>query len=515
MKKVRTLIIFIAIICLLVWGINRYYKKRGVEFKLPVISHDVTSEGETVQQEDDRSHVKLSIQNSGRDIFNPAAVSFYDYSYGPGLILNEDGSVDAWFSSTGNGGTKDYITWRHMDDEAEGFSEELVVFGPTPGSMDRLSTCDPDVFYHDGYYYLGYTATVDPILDGLCNSVFLARAASPEGPYEKWNGSGWGGDPFPIVYYDGFSIGWGCGEPSFVKKDGKLYVYSTKDAYSMQGVRVKVTEVRMGDLKDPMWPAHLEYLGVCADRSDGVQEGYVFEDCDSWDVVYVEEFDRFLALCCNRRFTMGSSLLYFESEDGIYFERISEINKNLICGCHNCGILGDGDGHIKEGDILRVCYSYAGNGDQKWGHWATRFAPLVMEESRGLDRSEENKKNIKMAMTLKQTKTDPRVIYTEEEPSRAVSANRIFIPVDEYEVDLEPVYAVVIRPLLRDSSGNVSEMTAEERGANHVIFEVSDESVCTVGEDGVVFPLSSGECEVTMRASRGIVQKVKVYVREA
>ncbi len=511
MRIIKTLVIFI-IILLLVLGVERYYRKRGVELGKPAAEKTLT----TVVEEDGKSHIRLSLQNSGMDIFNPAAGGTFDYSYGPGLILNDDGSVDAWFASPGDGeGVFDYVTWRHMENEEDGFSDERIVLSPTPGSMDKLSACDPDVFYYDGYYYLGYTATVDPTLNGLCNSVFLARATAPQGPYEKWNGSGWGGEPMPIIYYDGFSIGWGCGEPSFVVKDDELFVYSTKDAYSMQGVRVKTTEVRCTSLKDPKWPANLEYLGVCADRSDGTQEGYVFEDCDSWDVVYFEEYDKFLALCTNRRFTMGSCLLYFESDDGVYFERMSEINKNLICGCHNCGILGDGYGHIKAGDILRVCYSYAGNNDQNWGYWATRWAPFVTKEIEGVDRGEENKKNIKMAMDFRQKKTAVEPVFPQDEPSREVSGNSIFIPVDRYDVDLMPVHAVVIRPVLRDGSLSLQEIPSDRFSSYGITFEVSDENVCTVGADGVIFPVGSGECEVTMRAKGGTEQRIMVYVREA
>ena len=38
--------------------------------------------------------------------------------------------------------------------------------------------------------------------EGLCNQLYVARSKNPNGPFEKWNGNGWGGDPAPIIYYD-------------------------------------------------------------------------------------------------------------------------------------------------------------------------------------------------------------------------------------------------------------------------------------------------------------------------
>ena len=45
------------------------------------------------------SHLKLSVTDSGNEIFIPNPSLGLDYRYGPSMLLNDDGSIDAWFSS--------------------------------------------------------------------------------------------------------------------------------------------------------------------------------------------------------------------------------------------------------------------------------------------------------------------------------------------------------------------------------------------------------------------------------
>ena len=107
-------------------------------------------------------------------------------------MLDDDGGIDAWFAAPGDGEDEyDWVTYRHSDDGGKTWSDEKVVLSPSPNTPDALSICDPDAFYYDGYYYLGYTSTINKNEKGLCNSVFLARSKEPDGPYEKWNGSGY------------------------------------------------------------------------------------------------------------------------------------------------------------------------------------------------------------------------------------------------------------------------------------------------------------------------------------
>lgn len=364
-----------------------------------------------------KMHVRLTLTGDGIDVFTPIDDGEKDYRYSPSLMLDDDGGINAWFAAPGDGEDEyDWVTYRRSDDGGNTWTDEKVVLSPSPNTPDSLSICDPDAFYHNGYYYIGYTSTINKNEKGLCNSVFLARSVNPDGPYEKWNGSGWGGAPVPIVYFTGLELGWGCGEPSFVVMDDTLYMYSTRDSFSTKLERLRITEIRTADLSDDNWPADLKYQGhtaVANDSSD--EEGYIYDDSDSWDVAYLEESHKFIAICTNRRFKDDSCLLYFESDDGVNFERVSEINKNVITGCHNSGILADSNGHIKKDDPVFIGYAYSGSNNSEWGIWATRFAPASVEYTEEPDRSDDNGTNLKVPLRFKTSKDDaaPMMLCTD------------------------------------------------------------------------------------------------------
>ena len=141
---------------------------------------------------DDSLNITIDTADEGKVIFRSSEGY---YRYGPSIIEYEDGSYDAWFSAPGNSSTQwDWITYRHSDD-GENWSKEKTVLKPTAGSADQCSVCDPGVVFFDGYYYLAYTSTDDYRHKGTNNSAFVARSKKPQGPYEKWNGKGWGGKP--------------------------------------------------------------------------------------------------------------------------------------------------------------------------------------------------------------------------------------------------------------------------------------------------------------------------------
>ena len=356
-----------------------------------------SSSESSAEIEEEEKHLHLFLPDSGYDVFIPSSRRSKDYRYGPTILLNDDGSMDAWFASPGDGVKEyDWISYRHSDDGGETWGMEKIVLYPTPNSPDALSVCDPDVFYYDGYYYIGYTSTTDSTGKGINNSAFLARSVNPDGPFEKWNGSGWGGSPVPIIEFEEIWTGWGIGEPAFVVLNQTVFVYITRDVYYTINTRMKTTDVYTADLQDDNWPEGLTYRGCALIRNDsGEGDEYIYSDCDSLDVAYLEESGMFLAVATNRRFKNDSCLIYFESKNGFEFERVSEINENVICRCHNCGIMTDGSGHIKKGDPTLIGYAYAGSGTREWGVWATRFAPLVIEVVDEIDRSEEEKENLK------------------------------------------------------------------------------------------------------------------------
>ena len=305
-------------------------------------------------------HIKITAKDTGYDVYSPLEGSDWGYRYGPSILLNDDGTMDAWFASPGSGIEFDWFTYRHSSDGGATWSNEVVVLTPSGGTLDELSVCDPAHMKIGDYYYLGYTSTIDATGGGLCNSTFVARSKDIKGPYEHWDGNGWSEASFPIVYFKGTGNSWGEGEPSFVVLDDVIYVYITFTGYDRTNKMIKYTKVYTADAKNENWPSTLEYKGCAREYSDGDVDGYTFKDADSMDVAYVEKYHKFVGICTNRRFGTESTIVYYESEDGINFTRISELNTNIIAGCHNCGIMKDASGHIKEGDKMLIGYAYAG-----------------------------------------------------------------------------------------------------------------------------------------------------------
>ncbi len=331
---------------------------------------------------DKNKYLDVTVLEEGYDIYAPAAASDWGYRYGPSLMTYADGSMDAWFAAPGTDGEWDWITYRHYDPESKQWSDEIAVLHPTPDSMDWLSCCDPGVTYFNGYYYLGYTSTIDDTYTGVRNNVFVARSKNPDGPYEKWNGSGWGGNPQPIIYFDETADRFGAGEPSFVERDGTLYIYYTWSSRNSGGTAIRQTRVATADAASENWPATIEYQGVAiTNKSDSN---------DSADVKYIEDYGKFIAICTDNRFAANSMVCVYESNDGIAFQRVNELKSNLIYKCHNAGISSRPNGHIRISDDIYLGYAY---GDT-WGCWGTRIHKVQIGLSDEINMSDSKNKSI-------------------------------------------------------------------------------------------------------------------------
>ncbi len=304
---------------------------------------------------------ELSIDNTGWDIYTPDRVTGYDYRYGPTIISYEDGSMDAWFSCTGSNESEelDYFTYKHSENNGKTWSKEKIVLSPTGLSEDRLSVCDPGAIYFDGYYYLGYTSTLDKA--GYSNHVFVSRSKNPDGPYEKWDGSAWGGSPSPLVTYQGHGDQWGMGEVSFVKVEDTIYIY-----YSLKCETGQYTLLSTADATEPNWPATAEYKGVALKWSAGQAAA---------DVKYDTHTGKFIAAAIVNGNTENCYMALFTSEDGLNFRESGRASTNLKAYSMNNGISAGPDGTFDSStDKLYIAYAYGMN----WGCWATRMAPVTL-----------------------------------------------------------------------------------------------------------------------------------------
>ena len=314
---------------------------------------------EAVESGDESKYVQISTVDEGFDTFRP--VDFEGnagYRYGPTMILNKNGSLDVWYASNGPGDFIDVVDYTRYSADFKKSTKEVTAVTPTPGTYDCdpvPCACDPGVIKFGGWYYIGYSTS------WTC----VARSRNPEGPFlEKWAGDGWSkDDSAPIITYDGTPGYFGAAEPSFVVMGDTLYIF-----YTWWDEHGPATRVATADATDENWPATMVHHGECIPPKDGG---------DSADVVYSDEYGRFIAVFTERRFSDNSYVAVWESFDGLTFRRAGFVKDNTCKKLHNCGISGRADGHIGKGDPVYLGYAYAGAGSTNWP-WATRMHKVTL-----------------------------------------------------------------------------------------------------------------------------------------
>jgi len=438
------------------------------------------TDGELTVTADTNKFLNVTVHGAGKNIYEPTKDKA-GYRYGPSVFVNADGSLDAWFAAPGGQGEWDWITYRHSPDGGESWTNEVRALYPTPDSMDFYSTCDPGAVEFGGYYYLGYTSTIYE--RGVCNNVFVARSKTPQGPYEKWNGSGWGGKPEPIVYFDEDSLCWGAGEPSFVVKGGTLYIYYTWMSRDAAGNAVNQTRVATADARDENWPAAMVNRGVAMDRS-------AIPGSDSADVKYIEDYGKFIAVSTSERLGENSYVSIYESNDGLTFAEVNKLKTNISYYCHNAGISSRPNGHIRLGIEQYIAYAYG----PQWGVWATRLQPIEIGLVDEKDFSDAANANAKTDVLPAEPKTAPVFLALTTSPhfyERKVSQGCFFI--DYYLVDTDfRTHALVF--------------------ANTIRYSGYDESVIRI-EGSRCTPLAPGETSVTATYFNGLSVTFTVCVR--
>ncbi|MBQ3294863.1 MAG: hypothetical protein IJH00_00045 [Erysipelotrichaceae bacterium] len=327
---------------------------------VPMMLFSCSTVNETITKNDpeinDPNNIsdELDLEIKAVDDGNIIFYSYEDYyRYGPSIMKYEDGSMDAWFSSPGNNSSQwDWITYRHSDDGIN-WSDEEVVLKPTPGSKDSCSVCDPGVVYFNGYYYMGYTSTDDYSGKGSNNSAFVARSEYPDGPYEKWNGEGWGGDPEPIIAYKGDPSGWGIGELSFVIRDDDLLIYYT--CFDENGGS---TGLYKADLTEN-WPLTMRFKDTVLN--------HLHED--SLDVAYDTNLGLFLAFSIDYRMSESSRIALYASYDGKKFEEMDTSKDMIEDYAHNVGVAKSPIGYLDSSENILIGYAFG----KDWGRWSAKF----------------------------------------------------------------------------------------------------------------------------------------------
>ena len=427
------------------------------------------------------THVTITPNNgTGIDMYEPIPGN-WGYAYAPSIIYYPDGSVDAWFAETGTFGEMDWITYKHSDDGGKTWSDEKVVLRPTPDSYDMLSVCDPGVIYFGGYYYLGYTSTIDSTSAGINNNVFVARSKNPDGPFEKWNGSGWGGDPMPVIYFDEANSNWGAGEPTFVVLDGKIYIYYTWMASA------SYVYVSVGDATDENWPATLEFKGRAFTNNTG----------DQVDAVYIEDIGKFIMVQVANRWTEKSGIQIWESTDGIHFLKGEFTSHDIAKYCHNMGIAKRPNGHIQLKDNTAIGYAYAEDDKDSecWGRWPTRFVTVDITTYEGnVDKTDKGNENVLITDYYTEYPDDPQPVGISVYPGVA----KLHVG-ESYTLSCYWHDVLILKAY-------------EIEDTDSIIFSDYDESVIKF-EGTKIIGLKAGKTEVTA-TYKGVYTIFKVYIYE-
>ncbi len=274
-----------------------------------------------------------------------------DYNYQAKYTLEKTSGAVFW----------DQASYQRSYDKGVKWTNEKIVLKPTEYGRDAFSVCDPGMARWGGYYYLGYTTTEDANM--VDNDVYVCRSKNPDGPWEKWNGNRWGGNPQPVIEFTGNKISFGAGEPSIVVVNDVVYFYySWNDG---NGQNSTTTRVATADANNPNWPGALTFRGTAINKSS-------IQGSDHCDVKYREDLKKFQAIHTASRMSASSYLVVWQSDDGLTFSKIGEIRNNLKPYLHNCGWSGDGLGHIKAGVQQYISYAYGTD----WGRWKTRWCPI-------------------------------------------------------------------------------------------------------------------------------------------
>ena len=272
------------------------------------------------------------------------------------------GNYTAWMLISKSSGNAywDQVAYRRSVDNGVTWSDDQMVLKPTEYSRDQLSVCDPGVAKWGGFYYLGYTSTED--VRGTNNQVYVCRSLSPAGPWEKWNGTGWGGAPQPVIAYTDSPDFFGAGEPCMVVKNDTLFFYYSWNA---DAANATTTRLSTASATEANWPSKLKDRGTVINKTG-------IPGADHCDIKYRDDIQEFQAIHAASRMTSASYIVQWEATDGINFKKAAEIRDKLNPLLHNCGWSGDETGHINPEKQQFISYAYG----PTWANWKTAWHPL-------------------------------------------------------------------------------------------------------------------------------------------
>ena len=287
--------------------------------------------------------------------------------FDPCFIQYKNGDVDAWYTVDGPATGEQWIVYNRFDSETADWSGYRCVLQTQSGTLNAYSVSQPSAIFLNGFYYLAYTgsANSEEGTEGNASSIFVARAKQPEGPYEKWDGSGWSDCPQPVIYYDGPDRAPGAGDVSLVESDGTLYIYYVWNSADANGLPVREVRLAKADAAQEDWPERLQFYGnVCK----GLGE------TENLEIKYSEETGKMIALGRETVSDSDSALVCFEGNTPELLTRVSVVRNGIYNDIFSLGLSGSVNGHLRERTPYRPFIMYAYNSASEDGytcriHW--------------------------------------------------------------------------------------------------------------------------------------------------
>lgn len=295
-----------------------------------------------------------------------------------GMSMYKNGSQVNWVPHTrvqyssplefGFSGQIKYFTASSTDIKAE-WSEQPddPAVAPTTDMGDNYYAKCASVVKAGNYYYMAYQGSAT-FAENYDNAVFVARATAKDATnWEKWNGSGWGGDPEAVIALDlpEEGVSYGAGEPSLVVKDGTIYLYYT---YGMTTGQLD-TYLFTANATDENWPANMSDKGMVMDRS-----AFATTFMDGASVVYSEEVSSFIAIHAVNNNNVNSYFAVWQSTDGVSgWAHIGTIYSNTRVRARYPRFVTNEEGHISASGAHFISYQY-GESSDKWQTYMSSYS---------------------------------------------------------------------------------------------------------------------------------------------
>lgn len=420
---------------------------------------------------DTGSYLKLEVKDSlGTVSYPEAGRGAADFA--PCFIQYKNGNIDAWYTVSGAMTGETWIVHNTYDFDKQKWSAYKSVIQTESGALDSYAVSQPSAVKIGDFYYVAYTGSSnnEEGTQGNCSGIFVARAKQAEGPYEKWNGEGWGGSSKPFIYYDGPDTMPGASGVSLVELDGTLYIYYTWNSADLSGN--PVSEIRLGkaSAEDPDWPGALQpYGSVCKGKGQ----------TSDLEVKYSEETGKMFAVGIEAVSDTDSAIVCFEGNTPELLTRVSAVRSGIYNSISSIGISGSVNGHIRTPGTYKpfIMYSYesaAGNGYTYRIGWTT--ARLFLAEHTDISGKPGYLTDGAYITSSSVKETEIMSVYAD-------------LGYQELVMDAaKPISLSVM-----DQKGNIAPLP-EERKAD-VVFTDYDEEIIRI-ENAVCRPLKSGITKV-------------------